>query len=107
MGSLSSEPTHDPMKVGTTTGGRMGYIRQNPTDSRKLRASASVRTGWPTRRHFCARACRSSVSVIFSIRTQLSAVSRQLDPLECLVDILHGVTQRYRSAMRARDWMVG
>src|SRR3982751_6285700 len=74
MGSFSSEPRVAPTKVGTSNvfGAGSGSIRQNPTDSIKLRASSSVRTAFPLRRHFSRRSSMSSVSVI-KTSYQLSA----------------------------------
>ena len=55
-GKRSSEPTNAPMNVGTSSGGRSGYIRQNPTASTNARASSMVRMGLPSSRHFCRAA---------------------------------------------------
>ena len=48
----------------TGTAGRIGYNRQNPTDSRNAAPSSPVRTGAPSRCHLLSRACCNSWSVI-------------------------------------------
>src|SRR5262249_41161292 len=64
VGRFSSDPVQAPMKVGSRTGGRKGYMRQKPTDSRNERASSRVRTGRPPSHHCWRRKWETCQSVI-------------------------------------------
>ena len=63
------------MNVGTSTCCRMGYIMQNPTDSRKERASSNVRTPRPSRRHFSRRNRSNSIIKVLDHTTEIDLIS--------------------------------
>src|ERR1700676_4405021 len=64
------------MNVGTSTCCRMGYIMQNPTDSRNERASSKVRTARPSKCHFSRRKLSRSVIKVLDHRVGDEKISR-------------------------------
>src|SRR5690242_21956653 len=77
------------MKLGTRGSVRSGYIRQNPTASTNLRASATVWTALPSIRQFAARCCSSSCSVILEMEVHGLLVCRRpaLRPMQQSYDL--------------------